>query len=90
MARGALPAVTFRDIFVLLGNDLQRPAIQASNGGVMKAKKQPSRDDLAAALITIRGQAQIIRLQTEKIRELEQLMGHVLLVYPRLEELRVN
>jgi hypothetical protein len=53
-------------------------------------KKQPSRDDLAAALITIRGQAQIIKLQTEKIRRLEQLMGHVLLVYPRMEELRVN
>jgi hypothetical protein len=53
-------------------------------------KKQPSRDDLAAALITIRGQAQIIKIQTEKIRRLELTMGHVLLTYPRLEELRVN
>ena len=53
-------------------------------------KKQPSRNDLAAALITIRGQAQIIKLQAEKIRHLEQTMGQVLLVYPRLEELRVN
>jgi hypothetical protein len=42
------------------------------------------------ALITIRGQAQIIKLQTEKIRCLEQTMGHVLLLYPRMEELRVN
>lgn len=56
----------------------------------MKNKKQPSRNDLAAALITLRAQAQIIKLQTEKIRRLEQIMGHVLLVYPRMEELRVN
>ena len=53
-------------------------------------KKQPTRNDLAAALITIRGQAQIIKLQAEKIRRLEQTMGHVLLTYPRMEELRVN
>jgi hypothetical protein len=53
-------------------------------------KKQPSRNDLAAAIITLRAQAQIIKLQAEKIRRLELTMGHVLLVYPRLEELRVN
>jgi len=53
-------------------------------------KKQPSRDDLAAALIMIRGQAQIIKMQAEKIRRLELTMGRVLLVYPRMEELRVN
>ncbi len=53
-------------------------------------KKQPIRDDLAAALITLRAQAQIIKLQAEKIRRLEQTVGQVLLVYPGLEELRVN
>ena len=56
----------------------------------MKTKKQPSRDDLAAALVTIRGQAQIIKMQAEKIRRLEHLMGRVLFVYPRMEELRLN
>jgi hypothetical protein len=53
-------------------------------------KKQPTRHDMAAALITIRGQAQIIKLRAKKIRCLEQTMGHVLLTYPRIEELRVN
>ncbi len=53
-------------------------------------KKQPTRDDLAAVLITVRGQAQIIKLQNEKIRRLELTMGQVLLIYPRFEELRVN
>ncbi len=51
-------------------------------------KKQPSRDDLAATLITLRAQAKIIKLQAEKIRRLELTKGHVLLAYPRLEELR--
>ena len=53
-------------------------------------KKQPTRDDLAAVLITVRGQAKIIKLQNEKIRRLELTMGQVLLIYPRFEELRVN
>ncbi len=53
-------------------------------------KKQPSRDDFAATLITLRAQAKIIKLQADKIRRLELTMGHVLLAYPRLEELRVN
>jgi len=57
---------------------------------MIPSKKQPTRNDLAAALITIRGQAQIIKLQAKKIRCLEQTMGHVLLTYPRIEELRVN
>jgi hypothetical protein len=56
----------------------------------MKSKKQPSRDDLAAAIITLRAQAQIIKLQAEKIRCLELTMGQVLLAYPRTEERRVN
>lgn len=55
-----------------------------------QSKKQPTRDDLAAAWMTIRDQYQIMKLQAEKIRRLEQVMGHVLLAYPRLEELRVN
>jgi hypothetical protein len=59
--------------------------------GVMKrSKKQPTRDDLAAAWKTIRDQSQIISLQAEKIRRLEQAMGDVLRAYPRLEEFRVN
>jgi hypothetical protein len=59
--------------------------------GVMKrSKKQPTRYDLAAAWKTIRDQSQIISLQAEKIRRLEQAMGDVLLAYPRLEEFRVN
>lgn len=67
------------------------PVIQASNEGVMNpTKKQPSRNDLAETLITLRAQAQIIKLQMEKIRRLELAMGRVLLAYPRLEELTVN
>ena len=54
------------------------------------SKKQPSRDDLAAAFKTIRDQYQIIKLQGDTIRRQEQLLGTVLLTYPRLEELRVN
>jgi hypothetical protein len=75
------------------GNGILRPHIKHANEGVMKQskfKKQPTRDDLAAALKTIRDQSQIINLQSKKIRHLEQVMGHVLLAYPRLEELRVN
>jgi hypothetical protein len=80
-------------IFTTLGNGILRPHIKHANEGVMKQctfKKQPTRDDLAAALKTIRDQSQIINLQAKKIRYLELVMGHVLLAYPRLEELRVN
>ena len=55
-----------------------------------KAKKQPSRDDYAAAWRMIRDQSQIIKLQAETIRRQEKVMGTVLMTYPRLEELRVN
>lgn len=55
-----------------------------------QSKRQPTRDDLAASLKTIRDQSQIINWQAKKIWHLEQVMGHVLLAYPRLEELRVN
>lgn len=75
------------------GNGILRPHIEYANEGVMKQskfKKQPTRDDLAVALITIRGQAQIIKRQAETIRHLQGVMGNVLLTYPRLEELRVN
>lgn len=74
-----------------LGQRHLAPGYPSCNEGVMKRnKKQPIRDDLAAALITLRAQAQIIKLQAEKIRRLEQTVGQVLLVYPGLEELRVN
>jgi hypothetical protein len=63
-------------------------AIQTLTEGVMKLKKQPSRDDLAVALITQRGLAQIVKLQNEQIRRLKRAMGR-LLFYPRLK-LRVN
>ena len=53
-------------------------------------KKQPTRDDLATAWKTIRDQSQIIKLQAEAIRRQEQVLGNVLMAYPRLEELRVN
>jgi hypothetical protein len=53
-------------------------------------KRQPTRDDLAAAWKTIRDQSQIIKLQAEKLRRLERAMGDVLLAYPRFEEFRVN
>jgi hypothetical protein len=80
-------------IFTTLGNGILRLHIKHANEGMMKQskfKKQPTRDDLAAALNTIRDQFQIINLQAKKIRYLELVMGHVLLAYPRLEELRVN
>ena len=54
----------------------------------MKLKKQPSRNDLAVALITQRGLAQIVKLQNEQIRRLKRAMRR-LLFYPRLK-LRVN
>jgi hypothetical protein len=56
----------------------------------LKFKRQPTRDDLASAWKTIRDQSQIIKLQAVTIRRLEQVMGNVLLAYPRLEELRVH
>jgi hypothetical protein len=60
-------------------------------GGVMKQlKKQPTRDDLAAAWKTIRDQTQIIKLQAQAIRRQDQVLGDVLMAYPRFEELRVN
>ena len=56
----------------------------------MKSKKQPTREDLAAAFRTIRDQYQIIKLQAERIRIQEKVLGNVLMTYPLLEELRVN
>ena len=53
-------------------------------------KKQPTRDDLAATWKIIRDQSQIIKLQAEKIRRQNQVLGTVLMVYPRFEGLRVN
>jgi hypothetical protein len=55
-----------------------------------KLKKQPTRDDLAAAWKTIRDQSQIIKLQAEQIRRQDKVLGNVLMAYPRLEELRIN
>ena len=80
-------------ILSTLGNGILRPHIKHANEGVMKQskfKKQPTRDDLAAVLKTIRDQSQIIKLQAETIRGLQGVMGNVLLTYPRREELRVN
>ena len=54
-----------------------------------EAKNQPTRDDLAAMWKTIRDQSQIIKMQADKIRTLERVIGRVLLNYPRNEELRV-
>jgi hypothetical protein len=56
----------------------------------IRLKKQPTRDDHAAAWRMIRAQAQIIKLQAHRIRRMEEIMGTVLMSYPRLEELRVN
>jgi hypothetical protein len=56
----------------------------------MISKKQPTREDLAAAFRTIRDQYQIIKLQAQSIRRQEEALGNVLRAYPRLEELRVN
>jgi hypothetical protein len=73
------------------GQRQHAPAYRRLQEGVMAlSKKQPSRDDLAAAFRTIRDQYQIIKLQGDTIRRQEQLLGTVLLTYPRLEELRVN
>jgi hypothetical protein len=58
--------------------------------GVMMSKKQPTREDLAAAFRTIRDQYQIIKLQAQTIYRQEKVLGNVLMVYPRLEELRIN
>ena len=78
-------------MFFVPGQQQFASAYPKRQEGVMKpSKKQPTRDDLAAAWKTIRDQSQIIKLQAEKIRRLERVMGHVLLAYPRLEELRVN
>jgi hypothetical protein len=58
--------------------------------GVMMSKKQPTREELAAAFRTIRDQYQIIKLQAQTIYRQEKVLGNVLMVYPRLEELRIN
>jgi hypothetical protein len=55
-----------------------------------KFKKQPTRDDLATAWKMIRDQAQIIKLLTERLRCQDQVLGTVLMAYPRLEELGIN
>lgn len=56
----------------------------------MMSKKQPTREDLAAAFRTIRNQYQIIKLQSQMIYRQEKVLGNVLMAYPRLEELRIN
>jgi hypothetical protein len=58
--------------------------------GVMKSKKEPTRESLAAAARTIRYQYRVIKLQAETIRRQENALGTELRVYPLLEELRVN
>jgi hypothetical protein len=55
-----------------------------------KFKKQPTRDDLAAAWKMIRDQSQVIKLLTERLGCQDQVLGTVLMAYPRLEELRIN
>ena len=90
-----LGLVTNRDnvFFVFEGNDSLRPCIQGPEGVMeqrKRTKKQPSRDDYAAAWRMIRDQSQIIKLQAETIRRQEKTIGTVLMTYPRLEELRVN
>jgi hypothetical protein len=55
-----------------------------------KFKTRPTRDDLATAWKIIRDQSRIIRLLADKIRRQDQVLGNVLMAYPRLEELRVN
>jgi hypothetical protein len=55
-----------------------------------KFKTGPTRDDLATAWKTIRDQSRIIKLLADKIRRQDQVLGNVLMAYPRLEELRVN
>jgi hypothetical protein len=56
----------------------------------MKSKKQPTREDLAAAFRTIRDQYQIIKLQAQTICRQEKMLGNVLMAYPRVEELRIS
>jgi hypothetical protein len=56
----------------------------------MKSKKQPTPEDLVAAFRTIRDQYQIIKLLTERLRCQNQVLGTVLMAYPRFEELRIN
>ena len=55
-----------------------------------RCKKQPTRDDLATAWKMIRDQTQIIKLLTERLRRQERVLGSILMVYLRFEELRVN
>ena len=55
-----------------------------------RCKKQPTRDDLAAGWKMIRDQTQIIKLLQERLRCQDQVLGTVLMAYPRLEELRIN
>jgi len=55
-----------------------------------QSKRQPTRNDLAAAWNTIRDQSQIIKLQAERIRRLERALRRVLLEYPRLQEFHLN
>ena len=55
-----------------------------------KFKKQPTRDDLAAAWKMIRDQSQMIKLLTERQRRQERVLGSILMAYPRFEELRIN
>ena len=55
-----------------------------------KFKTRPTRDDLATAWKIIRDQSRIIKLLADKIRRQDQVLGNVLMAYPRLEELRVN
>jgi hypothetical protein len=55
-----------------------------------KFKTRPTRDDLATAWKIIRDQSRIIKLLADNIRRQDQVLGNVLMAYPRLEELRVN
>jgi len=55
-----------------------------------RCKKQPTRDDLATAWKVIRDQTQIVKLLTERLCRQERMLGSILMVYPRFEELRVN
>jgi hypothetical protein len=55
-----------------------------------RCKKQPTRDDLATAWKMVRDQTEIIKLLTERLRRQERVLGSILMVYPRFEELRVN
>jgi hypothetical protein len=48
-----------------------------------ESKKQPTRSDLAAAWKTIRDQSHIIKLQLETIHRQDQVLGTVLMAYPK-------